>query len=425
MGKKAPKAPDYRGAAEEQAAASRANTEYQTWANRPNMDTPWGSQTWSYDAGPGGSSGEFDQTGYDKAMADWETQPSGGKYDYFNGPADENAGRPSSSFGRGPAPTRDQFTTAGSPSSGSSSGPGVWSSKITLAPEQQAALDAQMRIGRGRSDAAEELLGQATSAFQKPMDWGSLPASGELDTQDMGEWRQRGQSAIEELMAPQLSSRRSAIEAKLANQGITMGSEAWKTGMRQLGDDETRAGLMAVDAGRNESESMFGQALEGGRFQNLNRQQALAEMLQKRGQPLNELNALLTGQQVNMPNMPNFQPAGRSETPNYMGAAQNSYSAALDSTNASNAGMSGLMSGLFGLGSAGIQAGMFSDKRLKRDISHVFTLENGIKIYKYRFIGNDRMELGVLAQEVLEIMPEAVHMDESGFYKVDYNKVLA
>jgi hypothetical protein len=38
----APAAPDYRGAAQEQAAASQALARQQNYANRPQINTPWG-----------------------------------------------------------------------------------------------------------------------------------------------------------------------------------------------------------------------------------------------------------------------------------------------------------------------------------------------------------------------------------------------
>lgn len=52
MGSKnsAPPAPDYTGAASATAAGNLQNLQYQTAANRPDIYTPWGSQTWSQDA---------------------------------------------------------------------------------------------------------------------------------------------------------------------------------------------------------------------------------------------------------------------------------------------------------------------------------------------------------------------------------------
>ena len=92
--------------------------------------------------------------------------------------------------------------------------------------------------------------------------------------------------------------------------------------------------------------------MQAGNFNNQNRQQAISEQVMRRGQTLNELNALLTGQQVSMPSMPSFAQAQRADATNYMGAASNQYQAALDGYNAQQAGTAGMMGGLFSLGSA-------------------------------------------------------------------------
>jgi hypothetical protein len=91
--------------------------------------------------------------------------------------------------------------------------------------------------------------------------------------------------------------------------------------------------------------------------QNTLRQQAIAEQAQRRGMSLNEMNALLSGQQVQMPTMPTFNAAGRSETPNLMGAMQNTYQANLDAANAKNAGISNVFGGLTSLGAGALGGG--------------------------------------------------------------------
>ena len=100
-------------------------------------------------------------------------------------------------------------------------------------------------------------------------------------------------------------------------------------------------------------------------YQNRLRQQAIAEQMQRRGMSLNELNALLSGQQVQMPQMPSFVSSGRAETPNILGATQMGYDAALGAYNAQQAAGSNLMGGLFGLGAAalGNPYGLFGFRR--------------------------------------------------------------
>lgn len=68
---------------------------------------------------------------------------------------------------------------------------------------------------------------------------------------------------------------------------------------------------------------------------------------------------------------------------------------------------------------AGIAA-MFSDERLKTDIQRVGTRPDGLGIYLYRYIWGPMLFVGVMAQEVLKVRPDAVAVHPSGFLMVDY-----
>jgi hypothetical protein len=48
-----------------------------------------------------------------------------------------------------------------------------------------------------------------------------------------------------------------------------------------------------------------------------------------------------------------------------------------------------------------------SDIRLKRDITQVGELDSGVGLYRYRYLWSDTTYVGVMAQEVAEVMPEA------------------
>jgi len=67
--------------------------------------------------------------------------------------------------------------------------------------------------------------------------------------------------------------------------------------------------------------------------------------------------------------------------------------------------------------------GYFSDRRLKTDITRVGTLESGLPVYRYRYKGDDRFQIGVMADEVAEKFPHAVSRDISGFDRVNYAAV--
>ena len=195
--------------------------------------------------------------------------------------------------------------------------------------------------------------------------------------------------------------------------------------------------LALAQAGDQQSQNKLAMQMQAGGFNQNIRQQQIAEMMAQRSQPLNELNALLSGQQIQSPNMPSFMGAGVAPGTNYSGAANQTYQSQMDAFNAQQAGTAGLMSGVGGLagaffgGPAGAAAGSkiggsFSDKRLKDNIKPLFSLggDNNFKLYSFNFKPTGERKVGVLAQEVQKKRPDAVMRDPaSGFLKVDYNKV--
>jgi Chaperone of endosialidase len=61
-----------------------------------------------------------------------------------------------------------------------------------------------------------------------------------------------------------------------------------------------------------------------------------------------------------------------------------------------------------------------SDRRLKTGVARVATLPSGLGLYRYRYIWGDIEHVGVMAQEVREVMPAAVVTGADGFLRVDY-----
>ena len=68
----------------------------------------------------------------------------------------------------------------------------------------------------------------------------------------------------------------------------------------------------------------------------------------------------------------------------------------------------------------------YSDRRVKQDI---VTLENSVDLVKklrgvsYKKIGEDDQKIGVIAQEILEVLPQVVSKDENGMYSVAYGNM--
>lgn len=292
-------APDFGDVAASQGADNRAVVRDQLYANRPTQITPWGYTGW-------------DSQGYiDPATGEQTTQ---------------------------------------------------WTQTQGLTPELQDILNKQISIQGGRTDVAGLLTDRMGNEFGQSMNWDGLSPMGSVPTSqftlpeggidDPYQTRQRAEDSVyNQAMSrvnPAFDSKRSALEIKLRNQGIGPEDEAYKAQMQSLGQQENDARNQALwsatSAGRDESGQMFGQqmgmnqntfnqgytanqanfgqAMQGSQYANQLRQQQLAEGMQRRGFSLNEINALLSGQQVGMPSMPSFsQGAAAQPAPIYQGAA--------------------------------------------------------------------------------------------------------
>jgi len=76
-----------------------------------------------------------------------------------------------------------------------------------------------------------------------------------------------------------------------------------------------------------------------------------------------------------------------------------------------------------GGGFRGGRGGRRSDMALKHDIVLLGRLANGLGFYRFAYNGSDQIYVGVLAQEVQEVMPEAVVRGQDGYLRVHYDKL--
>ena len=421
----APAAPDYLGAATAQAAASEKATTAQNFANRPTINTPWGTQSWGTDS---------------------SVDPATGQ----------------------------NVTT--------------WTQNTSLAPALQSALDSQIGLQNDRSQLAGGFMDRVADEYSKPFDYAGLPqmaqvnAPGSLQTstndyskglatgfnfgsplpQFDSSYRDTVANQLMQKMQPAHDYQQRQLETKLSNMGFRPGTEGYDRELNNMAQRQSAERYNALDTAGNEAQRLYNmqmgtaqqgyqQNLGAAQFQNqalgqanaldlanmgasnnamsqqfgLNtqyanaqnqlRQQAIAEEMQRRGMSLNEMNALLSGQQVNMPNMPSFNTATKSETPNILGATQMGYDAQLGATNAQNAAFGNLLGAGAQLGSA---AFMFSDRRLKSNIKRVGTHAIGVGIYDYTMMGMPQR--GVIAQEVEAVRPDLVKRHASGYLMVNY-----
>jgi len=61
--------------------------------------------------------------------------------------------------------------------------------------------------------------------------------------------------------------------------------------------------------------------------------------------------------------------------------------------------------------------------RLKHDIVLLGRLDDGLGFYRFAYYGSDSAFVGVMAQEVQAVMPEAVTQGTDGYLRVYYDKL--
>jgi|688.fasta_scaffold30662_15 hypothetical protein len=79
----------------------------------------------------------------------------------------------------------------------------------------------------------------------------------------------------------------------------------------------------------------------------------------------------------------------------------------------------------FGGGTAaagGSGAAAFSDQRLKKNVKRIGTRKDGLGVYEFDYIWGGARQIGLMAQEVQAVYPDAVS-EIDGFLAVDYSKV--
>jgi hypothetical protein len=155
------------------------------------------------------------------------------------------------------------------------------------------------------------------------------------------------------------SRQAAAQDAQLAARGLSPGSAMY--GTVQESRDRARTDALqqaylgsgqesraAQEAYNQATQQQWANTNQYATLQNQLRGNQLAEAIQLRNQPINEISALLSGMQLQSPNYPGYTGQGIN-APNLSSLINNSYQQQLSQSNATN-------QGLFGLGSAGLSA---------------------------------------------------------------------
>jgi len=221
------------------------------------------------------------------------------------------------------------YTQTGTDSQGNP----TWTATQTLSPAQQQLLDYQNEASIGLGRLAGKGLGYVENMLATPFDTSRLPSTGFNPSQTY-------QEAYMQRLAPQIQQGQEQLQQRLANQGIDIGSEAYKRAMQ-------------IQAQR-ENDLLLGATTQGFGVGQQARQQALAEQAYLRNEPLNTLSAVRTGAQVQGPQFVNSANQATTGGADLLGAGQMGYNAQMGDFNARQAAQSNLNQGLFGLAGAGL-----------------------------------------------------------------------
>lgn len=200
-----------------------------------------------------------------------------------------------------------------------------WQSNVDLSPVGQQLLNYDNAAKLGLGGLTTDAMGRVSQGLQKPFDFGSVNdvynKAYETSTARLNDRFGRDQTSL---------------ETQLTNQGLRPGSEAWDNAMKNF------------NYGKNDAY----QQAQGQAIATMPQTYQLAQSL--RNLPLNELNALRTGAQVQNPTFQSLPQQQTTPGANMLGAEQSAgqynqglYNAKIGQNNA-------MTSGLFSLGSAAL-----------------------------------------------------------------------
>jgi hypothetical protein len=193
-----------------------------------------------------------------------------------------------------------------------------YTSTQSLSPEAQAIRDQTMMAQTNLAGAAADQSGFLRDYLGEGMNLDTSATEERL----MGLGRER--------LDPIMGQRRNDLQSRLANQGITPGSEAYSREMSAMGQQENDAYNSLLLSGRG---------------------QAFAEGLAERNQPINEITALMSGAQVSNPATQTVMPGGAATT-DVAGLVNQNFAQKQSNYQQEMGAYNSLMGGLFSAGGA-------------------------------------------------------------------------
>lgn len=254
---------------------------------------------------------------------------------------------------------------------------GNWTQNTSLAP--------------GLQGAANNL--QVQIANQGPLDNGSAARDQAINA---------AYSQATSRLNPQFAQQDQLQASQLANEGLDPNSQAYRTQMQQYGQQKNDA----------YNQAMYSAIGQGTAAQQATFSENLAAQ-QNPYQQLGMLQGFANGQ-------PGFQAAGAYQPTQYLPASIASGDFGLQGAQANNQFFADTATGLGELGGAAVKA---SDERVKQNVHRTpAEVVPGVPLATFEYKGHPgRTHVGVIAQDVEKVMPQAISEAPGGTKLVDYS----
>jgi len=298
----------------------------------------------------------------------------------------------------------------------------------TMSPAEQKVYDQEAQMRYTMAQAANQAAGTASSALAKGFKPTGLPAwqtygkgpnLAEPDQKYQEQVRSNIMSAYNRDVAP----RQAAEDAQLAARGMDPGSQMYYNIGNQRQDALGAQSLQAYNAAGGEARAQA-EGVNKPRqqtWQNANtrvdqsnalRGAMYGEQGDMYNRQLGSIGALAGMGQSYMPSSPGFS-GGQVNPFDISGAMMQNYGIQANNAAQKNAG-------IFSLAGGAMKMLPFSDRRTKSDVAPIGAKLAGVPLYTFKYWGAEGTHVGVMADEAKVLHPDAVHMGEDGFDRVDY-----
>lgn len=218
------------------------------------------------------------------------------------------------------------------------------------------------------------------------------------------EARQRMENAVYnsylDKLTPQFSNQISDLDTRLQNQGLSVGNEAYQRAMTDLQKTQNealnQAAYNSVSAGQSAFTNSLNNSIATANFINN------ARML-----PVSEILSLIS-------TSPSGEDIQRAKYSLMSNAFSNQAQLQRQYDNDQGARLLDTAKTIASIVS------LASDSRFKENLKKIGKLDNGLNVYLFNYKNDKTPRIGLIAQEVQKINPEAVTADKSGFLYVNY-----